>query len=406
MAESNLHSLVLIFAVSALTPMLADASRRVRVPAVVLEIAFGILIGPSVLGWARVDEPISVIAEFGLAFLIFLAGYEIDVDRLRGTPLKLATASWFTSLALGLGVGTVLFAGSFALSKLVVGLALTTTALGTLLPILGDSGLSKQPFGNHVLANGALGEFGPIVAVALVLGGTGPLRSVVALFLFAALGATAIALSRRPTPARVERLMRASLHSSGQATIRFCIVITALLVWWAAKLQLDILLGAFTAGVVARYLIHSVHEEDEVETSDAKLEAVGFGFLIPFFFVVTGIRFDLTALLSDASALARVPIVLVLLLVVRGAPVLLFYRRELGRRSRFSLALMSSAALPLLVVITEIGVRTDRMTPAGAAAMVGAGMVSVFLFPIVALALRPGSDTVPVVAPATTRRTA
>lgn len=396
MAESNLHSLVLIFAVSALTPLLADASKRVRVPAVVLEIAFGILIGPSVLGWARVDESIGVIAEFGLTFLIFLAGYEIDVDRLRGTPLRLASASWFASLVLGLGVGTLLVAGSFALSKLVVGLALTTTALGTLLPILGDSGLSKQPFGNHVLANGALGEFGPIVAVALVLSGTGPLRSTLALALFALLAVAAIALSRRPTPVRLERLMRASLHTSGQATIRICVVITALLVWLAAELQLDILLGAFTAGIVGRYLIHSAHDAEGVAASDAKLEAVGFGFLIPFFFVVTGIRFDLTALLSDATALARLPIILVLFLLVRGLPVLVFYRRELGRRSRVSLALMSSAALPLLVVITEVGVRTDRMTPAGAAAMVGAGMVSVFLFPIIALALRPGSDAGPV----------
>lgn len=388
MHESTLPSLVLVFAIAALTPLLADVPKRVKVPAVVLEIGLGVVIGPQLLDLAQPDEFIELLAEFGLAYLIFLAGFEIDLDELRGEPARLASTAWVASLALGLLAGLAATASGLALSSIVVGLALTTTALGTLLPILRDAGLSGTPFGTHVLAGGALGEFGPILAIALVLGTDAPARRVLSLALFAVIAGATIWLSRRATPAALERLMRTTLHTSGQLVVRLCVLAIAGLVWWAAELGLDILLGAFAAGIVARFLVHAAHDEHDVEVVDSKLEAIGFGFLVPLFFVVSGMRFDLDALLDDPAALVRVPLFLGLFVVVRGLPVLVLYRSVLGAATARALALTTSAALPLVVVITDIGVRTDRMRPSNAASLVGAGMLSVLLLPMIGVALQ------------------
>lgn len=388
MPDATLPTLVLVFAIAALSPVLADLPRRIRVPGVVLELALGILVGPHLLGWAERSEPIDLLAEFGLAFLIFLAGFEIDVQAVRGVPITLASASWALSLVLGLVAGIAAESAGFALSAVVIGLALSTTALGTLLPIVRDAGLARTPFGTDVLAGGAVGEFGPIVAIALILTGDSPTHSAVTLTAFAVIAGTGIWLSSRPVPPRLDRLMSHTLHTSGQLVVRICVVAIAGLVWWAAELGLDILLGAFAAGVIARLLVHSAHDHREVELVESKLEAIGFGFLVPLFFVVSGMKFDLEALTSSVSTLARLPLFLVLFLVVRGLPVLLLYRHQYALRVRVALAVITSAALPLVVVITEIGVRTDRMKPANAAALVGAGMLSVLIFPLVALALK------------------
>lgn len=389
----TLPTLVCIFTVAALTPVLVDLPKRLRIPAVVVEIALGIVIGPHVLGWAHLDEVVNTFAEFGLTFLIFLAGYEIDPAVVRGTPIRLAGRSWIATLALGILAGIVAATTGFALSSVVIGLALTTTALGTLLPIARDAGLIGTPFGTHLLANGALGEFGPIVAIALILSTDAAWRSVVALVAFAVIAAAMLWLSSRPTPPRLQRLMRTTLHTSGQLVVRWCVAVGAGLVWLAGSLGLDVLLGAFTAGMVGRFLVHAAHDLDDVHLVEAKLEGIGFGFLIPLFFVVTGMRYDVDALVHSTSALLRIPLFLVLFLVVRGGPILLSYRGELGARASAALAVMSSAALPLVVVITTIGLETDRMRPENAASLVGAGMLSVLIFPLVGLGLERRSRT-------------
>jgi Kef-type K+ transport system membrane component KefB len=382
----DMASLVIVFAIAAATPLLADLPRRIRVPGVVLEILLGIVVGPQVLGWVELDELIDVLAEFGLAFLIFLAGYEIDVAKVRGRPLRQASIAWVGSLALGLAAGLAVSGAGIALSALVVGLALTTTALGTLVPIVRDAGHGASPFGVHVLANGAVGEFGPIVAIALVLTSDRPLTSALALAAFFAIAAVAVWLSMRPVSPRLSRLMCTTLEASGQLLIRIAVLAIAALVWWAAELRLDILLGAFTAGVVLRLLVHSAVDHHGVHLVDTKLEAIGFGFLIPLFFVVTGVRFDVEAL-GDPGTLARVPLYLLLFLVARGIPVLVAHRGVLEPHLVRALALVSSAALPLVVVITEIGKETGRMRADNAAALVGAGLVSIIVFPIVGMAI-------------------
>ena len=124
------------------------------------------------------------------------------------------------------------------------------------------------------------------------------------------------------------------------------------------------------------------------ETLRHKLEGIGFGFFVPIFFVTTGLRYDLQALISSRLALLQLPMFLALFLVVRGLPALLIARRDLDIRSRVALGLLSAAQLPLVVVIAEIGVRSGRLVPETAASLVGAGMASVLLFPVAALALR------------------
>jgi Kef-type K+ transport system membrane component KefB len=382
--SSTIASLAVIATVAALAPVLAQLLARLRIPSVVIEIGLGIVVGPALLGWATVDPFIDGFADLGLTFLMFLAGYEIELSRIKGRPLRNAGIGWFISLGLGFAVALPLVEASVVRSDLIVGLALTTTALGTLLPILRDAGDADTPFGTQVLAIGTAGEFLPVVAVALLLTSDKPLVTAGLLVVFVVVAVAAALLAAREHSPRVVTMLRANLHTSAQLPVRFSVVLIVVLVWIASELGLDVLLGAFAAGVVVRLFSHDA----EAETVKVKLEAIGFGFLIPIFFVVSGMRFDLDALLDDPATLLRLPLFLAMFLVVRGIPALLLYRKDVAAHDRLPLALYSGTALPLVVVITTIGVDTDRMVPANAAALVGAGMLSVLLYPQLAGALR------------------
>ncbi|WP_329487341.1 cation:proton antiporter [Kitasatospora sp. NBC_01246] len=379
-------ALILIPAAAVAAPLLADRLLRwVAVPTVVFEIVLGVLIGPDVLDWAQVDGLVDALSEFGLAMLMFLAGYEIDFAKLRGGPLKRAGAAWLVSLVVALGVGAMVnrdpLNGAFA------GLALTTTALGTILPILRDSGELPTPFGSLVMATGAVGEFGPIIAVAILLSGNSPARTAVILAVFAVITTAAVGFARRPRPDWVTRLIRRTLRTSGQFAIRTVILVLTAMVSAAVWLDLDMLLGAFTAGIVSHLLLTDVPEATE-EVIEAKLEGIGFGFLVPVFFVVSGMKFDLEALLRDPGGLLLVPVFLLLLLAVRGLPAALLAPIGLGRHDRAALGLYGATALPLVVVITTIEVDAGHLPSSTAAALVGAGMLSVLAFPLLAQRLR------------------
>jgi len=383
MATTNVATLAVIAAVGVCAPLLAEILRRFRIPSVVIEIGLGIVIGPQVLKLAQVTDEVSAFSELGLSFLMFLAGYEINFAQIRGTPLNKAIGGWFISLVLAFAVGAVMVTTGFGLNTLILGLALTSTALGTLLPMLRDEGALETHFGGLVLAIGTVGEFGPIVAVALLLTGANPAGTAVLLVVFVAIAAAAALLAARTHQPTFVRVLSKHLHSSAQLPVRISVLLIVLLVWVASLLGLDVLLGAFAAGIVVR-LFSAGRDEQVIRV---KLEAIGFGFLIPIFFIVSGMKFDLDALTSDPATLLRLPIFLVLFLVVRGAPALLLYRREVPRNQLVPLALFSSTALPLVVVITSIGLATDRMLAANAAALVGAGMLSVLLYPLIGFAL-------------------
>ena len=387
MLKEPAGTLLIILAIAFTAPLITSLAPWMRLPALVLEILCGILVGPDVLDLVEVTEPIALLADIGLATLIFLAGFEIDPQRVKGRPLKLSVLGWGLSLVLGLICGAVLQATGVVVNELYVGLALTTTALGALLPILRDAGILPTPFGTHMLAIGSVGEFGPIIAVAVLLSGTGAARSVEALVAFGVIAALTLFYARRPTPPRFQAALAGSLRSSGQLYVRLAMLLIGALALAAAELGLDVLLGAFTAGLVYRIIVTAGASEEQLDQVETKLEALCLGYLIPIFFVVTGINFDLESLLSSPSAIAKVPLFLGLLLLVRGVPARL-YRAELpDRRERLALAFFSATGLPLIVAITTIGLDTEQMRSSTAAALVGAGMLSIVIFPLVGKAL-------------------
>jgi Kef-type K+ transport system membrane component KefB len=377
-------SVVLVVAAVAAAPILADSLQRwIAVPNVVVELMLGILIGPAALGLVTDTPVIAGIADFGLAMLMFLAGYEIDFHEISGTPLRLALSGWPISLVLGLAAGTVI--RGVSLGGLVLGLALTTTALGSILPILGDAGILGTRFGGQIMAIGAIGEFGPVVAVALLLTSDEPLRTSLLLAAFAvitaAAGLLAIRRSRHPL---LTRLVTATLDSSGQLAIRLSMLTIAVMLWITASFGLDVLLGAFAAGVIEHLATQNANPHDR-EAVRSKLDAIGFGFVVPFFFVISGVKLDVTALVHQPSALAFIPVFLLLFLLVRGGPVPFLYRNVATRDQVAALALLSATALPLVVVITTIGTQAGVIRASTAAALVCAGMLSVLILPLTAL---------------------
>ena len=383
----DLTDLFVILAVATVVPLVVDAlSGRVRFPGVVLEIFIGIIVGPSLLGWVADGPLVELIANLGLAMLMFLAGYEIDFLRVRGKPLTLALTGWALSVAIGIGLAIVLDAW-LDLSWTYVALAVSTTAIGTLLPILRDSGEVATRLGTFLLAAGAVGEFGPIVAVSLVLQGGRPGRTIVVLLIFAAIAVVGIVLATRPRPARFARVVGATLATSSQFAVRVAMLLLLGLVWSAEELGLDILLGAFAGGLIFRQFVRG-GPEHEHGTVESKLDGIGFGFLIPIFFVVSGVRFDAQALFSDWGTLILLPLFLLLFLVCRGVPSVLLYREVLDQRQRGALAFYSATQLPLVVVISTLGVEAKQLSSGTAAAMVGAGMLSVLIYPLVAVRIR------------------
>ncbi|MFJ5096633.1 cation:proton antiporter [Streptomyces sp. NPDC088557] len=388
-------TLVLIMAIAVLAPLLAyGVSRRLPVPLAIFEILLGILVGPAVLDWARPSELVDGLSELGLTMLIFLAGYEIEFGKVRGDTLRRALWAWAATLVLGLTAG-ILLGGGWT-EGVFIGVALTSTALGTVLPVLRDAGDLHGRFGTVVMAFGAVGEFGPIIAMALLLSGRGAGESTVLLAVFAALTAGAVLWALRPRPPWFSRVIARTLHSSGQFAVRFVFLLLALMLGASEALGLDVLLGAFAAGLITRLVLAGAAPAYGSQILE-KVEAVGFGFLVPVFFVVTGIEFDLGSLLDGGRSLLLLPVFLLLFLVVRGGPIWFLAPRDLGRKDRGGLVLYGSTALPLVVAITTIGVDDGTMTAGEAAALVGAGMFSVLLFPLFALKARAeaGKEALP-----------
>lgn len=383
MDRSTAVSLVVIAAAAVLAPVLAELLRRWRIPTVLFELLLGILVGPSVIGWVEVDGFIGGLSELGLAMLFFMAGYEIDFARLKGAPLRLGSAGWVVSLVLGLGAGVVLAIEGLVVSSLLIGLALTTTAIGTLLPMLRDRDQLGTRFGSFVLAAGAVGEFGPVLAITILLSAASPLQESLLLVLFVALAVGVAVIATRPQRPEFIEVLHRHLTTSSQLPVRLLLLLLTVMVLVAGALGLDNLLGAFAAGLIARM---ALSPEQNAELTP-RLEAIGFGFLIPVFFIVSGVQFDLRSLLASPVALASLPLFLLLMFVVRGLPALALYRKLLSGRERWAMALLQATALPLLVVITQIGISEHAMSAEAAAVLVGAGMLSVLIFPLLAFSL-------------------
>ena len=365
-----------------LAPIVAEGTRPyLPVPEVVIQILLGIVLGPYVLGLVHPNTIITAMSDFGQTFLMFLAGTELDWATVRQGRLGRAAGSWGVSVLLALAVGAMLHGTGLVLDSVIVGLCLTTTALGTLLPVLRDAGVLRTALGPVVLSVGSVGEFGPIVAVALLLTNRDVGITVCLLLVFVAVAVLAALLAVQVHPPRVVSSMRRHLHSTAQLPVRISVLLVIVLVDLAVKLSLDVLLGAFAAGVVVRLFITGQDSPQIV----SKLEAIGFGFLIPIFFIESGVTFDLHALVHQPKVLLLVPMFTALFLLTRSVPTWVFFRGVLDRVEARSLALFSATGLPLIVVIMTLGVDEHRMRAQNAAALVAAGMLSVPLYPLIGL---------------------
>jgi Kef-type K+ transport system membrane component KefB len=356
--------------------------RGLLLPAVVVELLLGVLIGPQVLG-LEVSEFVQFFADLGLGMLFFFAGYEIDLRRIAGRPLRLAAVGWAISLALAYAIGGVLAAAGIVLSLLYTGSAMATTAIGTLIPILSDSGELKTRFGTYLLAAGAVGEFGPILLITLILSAGSAIHHAAILTAFVAL-AVGVALVVVRSSERTLPVFERTLEKSSQLAVRWIVVLVFALALLAAELGLDLLLGGFAAGLITRQVLKT----RDIPAFDSKLSAVAFGVFIPFFFVVSGMRLNVDALFASAGGVAKLFLFFGLFLVIRGTPALLLYRGVLDRSARHALALFSSTQLPLVLAITTLAQDRGDMRASTAASLVGAAVLSTLVYPILGLRLR------------------
>ncbi|PRY36072.1 transporter (CPA2 family) [Geodermatophilus tzadiensis] len=379
----SIDTLAAVAAVSLLAAVVVGLFPRLLVPQVVLLLAGGMVLGPHVLDVGAAAD-VRVLADVGLGFVFLLAGYELDPRLFREDAGRRAVLAWSVSLGLALGVVGVLAATGVVRAFLPVALGLTTTALGTLLPVLREKGLLGGRLGRYLLATGGVGELFPVLAIAVFLGSQGRLAALASLGAVAVL-AVVLGLLRRGVRdgGRLAAVVRAGQDETAQITLRATVLLLVALIALTDQFHLDAVLGAFLAGVVLRQWVGTAAPQLE-----AKLDAVGYGFFVPVFFVSSGMALDLA---SIAHAPLRLLLFFVLMLAVRGGPALLVYRRVLPARQRVQTALVSATALPVLVALAEIGVRSRTMLPENAAALVGAGVLTVLLFPalVVALDRRP-----------------
>src|SRR6185312_14271486 len=399
-AAMNFDNLVAVLAIAAAVPLILAAVPRVRVPGPVLEIVAGIVIGPAVLGLVKPDQAVRLVSTIGLAFLLFLAGLEIDVRHFRGPRARLAGLALGLSVLLALIVGIVLYAAGVVESPLLVGIILIATSLGLIIPILEDAGVADSPVGQFAIAGASLGEVSPVVLLSLFFSGRataiGP-----KLLLLSLLGALVVLVVvgtlRIERSTWITKMINRLADTSAQIRIRLSMLLVVGLGAVATHLGFEAILGAFIAGAILRLV--DADAEDKHPLFHPKLEAIGYGFLIPVFFVASGLTFNLSVLFSSASTLLRVPLFLLALLVVRALPAVL-YRSALGSiRDVAAVGLLQATSLPFIVAATTIGLQVHAISPANAAALVAAGLFSVILFPVISLQLLRSSAKGPGMVP-------
>jgi Kef-type K+ transport system membrane component KefB len=377
----GLNDLLAVALVAALTPLLVAILPGPKIPQVVVFLIGGILIGPHVLGLAETGS-IQLLSDVGLGFLFLLAGYELDPLLLRQRPGRLAITGWVMSAAISVAVTAGLTAAGYIKDYVPVGLALTTTALGTLLPILRDNGMLGGQFGRHVFAAGAVGELFPILIIAVFLSKRGHFIALASVLL---VGVLAIVLSLVPWLAKsnaVKRILTEGQDATAQITLRWAVVLLFALLAFASRFGLDVVLGAMLAGIVLRIWTRRLNTD--TESLERKFDAVGYGIFIPIFFISSGMTIDLKAI---SQSPLRLLLLLALLLVVRGLPSLLVYRNDLMLRERVEMTFITATSLPLLIALAEIGQQDGVMLPSTAAALVGAGVLSVLIYPLIAVGL-------------------
>jgi Kef-type K+ transport system membrane component KefB len=401
--EIDFSSLVVVAVVAFSAPLLLGLAPAVRLPAVVLELVAGIAIGPSGFGWVEIDAPIEVLALIGLAFLLFLSGLEIEFERLRGRSVALTGAGFVVSFGIALVAAFALGAAGQVDTPLLVAIILVATSLGVVVPVLKDAGKASSELGQLVIAAASIADFGAVILLSLFFSREATSTTTKLVLLggfFLVVAAFAVALMGAERSRGLSDVLLRLQDTTAQIRVRGAFLLLVVFVALAETLGLEVILGAFLAGAVL-----SLVDRDRMMTHPdlrRKLEAVGFGVFIPVFFVASGIAFDLGALFGSASTVARVPLFLLALLLVRGLPALL-YRRVLGSRQTAVAGLLQATSLPFIVAASMIGIELGLLDDATGAALIAAGLLSVLVFPLLALMLLRGVEPVQEAVPATSR---
>ncbi len=397
--QLTLNNLLLVAAVAFAIPFVLGLFPRVRVAAAVVELMGGIVFGPSVLGWISLDAPVQVMASLGVAFLLFLAGMELDLNILHGATLRLASLGFVVSIVLALVIELAFKQAGLVETPLLIAIALSATSVGIVIPVLRDSGFLHTPTGVFTLAGGAVAEFGTIVLLGLFFAQSGqtPIVEAILLFFIAVLAVLllwALAwFSRQPY---TQRIFGRLDDSSSQVRVRLAVLILLAAAVIASSFGFEAILGTFIAGAVFAVVIRGW---DDSVGYRKKLDALGFGFFVPVFFVVSGLRFDLSELIGWFE-IGRVIVLLLVLLVVRALPVLL-YRHHLGGREMLAAGLLQATNLSFIVVAVTVGEELGAVTASGGEGLIAAGLLSAIIFPPLAQrflrssAEKGGSESVP-----------
>ena len=391
MSETTLQGLLWVILAATLAPIIADIIPRVRFPVVVLEILLGIALGPYMLARIQHSEGLEIAKEFGIIFLFFLAGFEVDYEGIKGNPLRNALRGWAGSIGIALILAFALQQMGLISSFHLIAIAVCTTALGPLMPILQDSGQLHTRFGGNVLSIGAVGEFVPVLALAFLFNETRTgFLTALALILFLAVVGVILFIFRRIVGqgrnSHIRRIAIQTLNSSAQFAVRISMLVLIGLVYLAARFDLDVLLGAFAGGFIIGQLgdVASTKESRKVmEWMKTKFEAIGFGVFIPAFFVMTGADFQLDTLMESTRALIIMPLTVIAFFVIRGVPVLAGYQR-FDRTMRWRLALVAAAQLPLVATLMERFIASGDVPEDVATAIIGGAVLSVAIFPLIA----------------------
>ncbi len=375
------HPVLWIFFAAVAAPLLAEIPLGFKLPVVVLEVVLGIVIGPHLLGLVQFEGFVVTMFLFGMAATLFMAGMELDFGEIAGRPLALATVGWIVSALLGIAFVGLLHVIPQVDAPLMVTLALCTTGLGVMVPVFRDGGQLGTAFGRLFMAAGTLGEIGPIVAMSLMLSTRySTWQEIGFLLALLAIVGMAIVVGVRARPPKLLALLGRHMHASTQLPVRISLLVLAALVVLAGQFGFERILGAFAAGMVVGQATRGAGGKPFRE----KIEAVCFGWFYPFFFVGTGVKFDIAALGQNLTTMLLVPAFAVMFLVIRGAPVFL-YRDAIAKAERLPFALASAVpSLSIIVVITEIGVSAKVMNADVAAALIGAALLAVLLFPTIA----------------------
>lgn len=394
----DLVSLTIIMLVAVLCPVIVQLIPGKPVPQTVLLLLAGALLGPHMFGVIQVSESVQLLSELGLAFLFLLAGYEIDPKQLGGHQGRVGLATWAATFVLAFAVITfVPYFNRHDMTGMAAVITLTTTALGTLMPILKERGLEGTPVGNAVVAYGTWGELCPVLMMAVLLSTRSQWQTFLTLAVFAAICVVAALVPAKARKAgnRFYRLVAKHSNISEQMLMRLTVLLLITLVTVSAIFDLDVVLGAFAAGFILRYVI-----PEGSQTLETRLDGISYGFFIPIFFVVSGAAIDLKAVGGNPGLLI---VFIVVLMLIRAVPV--YIAMSLDRKAnpmsshhRVTVAVYCATALPLIVAVTTVAVKAGTMQQMTASTLVAAGAVTVFLMPLLAGLTYRVADVHPVTA--------